>query len=96
MGFMARYPKMQTHRDGSELLYREDGGKSVLQARHDLYVLNEFSREVLDLCDGTRSVADIAGIVSSKYGVTPNEAAGELEKFLGFMETRRLVVFEDV
>ncbi|MCL2431668.1 PqqD family protein [Candidatus Bathycorpusculum sp.] len=88
-------PVMAKEKFGSELLWRKEEDKHILLARHDMYVLNKFSREVLDYCDGTKTILDIARIISNKYGVVLEEAIEKIIKFLKYMSEKELIFFEN-
>ena len=88
-------PVMAKEKFGSELLWRQEDDKHILLARHDMYILNAFSREILDLCDGTRTVKDIIDYVVSKYSVTDDEATNQLSNFFNYTMEKQLLTLED-
>lgn len=84
-------PRMNTEKQGSALLWRREDDRFILLARHDMYVLNEFSKEVFDLCDGSRSVQEIIDFCHEKYGVPADQVAGEVQKLIEFAVSRSLM-----
>lgn len=92
---ITKRPVMAKEKFGSELLWRQEDDKHILLARHDMYVLNEFSREVLDLCDGTRTVGDIADFISKKYQLTKEEVLPQINQFFNYTIEKQLLSLED-
>ena len=88
-------PIMAKEKFGSELLWRQEDDKHILLARHDMYVLNEFSKEILNLCDGSRSVKDIIDYVVNKYKVNEQDATLQIESFLTYTMEKQLLTLED-
>ena len=39
--------------------------------RDEVSALNQTATEIWDLCDGTRDVAQVAGVLAERYGVEP-------------------------
>ncbi len=60
--------------DGSAVL--------VLADSAEVNVLNQVGTRVWELCDGVRSVGEIAGVIASEFEVTPEQARRDTEEFL--------------
>ena len=74
--------RFDRHSGAHELVYPERG-----------LVLNESAVELVSLCDGTRTVADIAERLAVRY--SPMKAADVLQRvrlFLGVLATRGLII----
>lgn len=84
-------PVSAKEKEGSTLLWRQEDDKHILLARHDMYVMNSFSREIFELCDGSRSVYDLAEYCSNKYKVDITVALDNIWKFIEFAESRKLM-----
>src|SRR6266498_1974290 len=54
----------------------------VLADSGEVLVLNPIGTRILELIDGKRSVAEIAGVIESEYTVSAEEARRDLETFL--------------
>ena len=91
---MDKKPIMFKTKSGSELLWRKEDDKHILLVRHDLYVLNEFSKEVADMCDGMHSISDIVKIVHNNYGVDECKAEEQVNTFLNYLFEKELIYFE--
>lgn len=91
---LASRPVRCVEKQGSEVLFRQEDDRTIMLARHDMYVMNSFSREVVDLCDGTRSIADIADLMVSKHGGQRELAQAEVLRFIEFLAHRALVRVE--
>ncbi len=66
----------------------------VLLAPEKVLVPDEIAAEVLQFCDGTRSIADIAAALAAKYTADPDVIAGDCLQLLqdladkGFLLTK--------
>lgn len=87
-------PVMEKEKGGSELLWRKEDDKHILLARHDIYVLNEFSREILEMCNGKNTVNDIAILISKKYDLEIDFALKNIMEFLEYAYEKELVKVE--
>jgi pyrroloquinoline quinone biosynthesis protein D len=65
--------------------------RDVLLYPEGLVALNATGAEILKLCDGTRSVADIAASLGQRYGADAIEA--EVAVFLGGLAGKGLVLY---
>ena len=63
-------------------------GRSVLPYPEGAMLLNETGAEILALCDGTRTVADIGAALGAKYGA---DVSGDVAEYLGALVERELV-----
>lgn len=65
---------------GEEFLFYDSAGDR-------LHVLNGTAREIYSLCDGTKSVLEIARVVSAHYDVDPEtvlrDAAATVDQLVG-------------
>ncbi len=83
-------PKLAT---GVRLRHDQVRDQHVLLFPEGALVLNETAVEVLELCDGERSLDDIAGVLSERYeGADVRDDVAEL---LGGIAERGLVVDAD-
>ena len=81
-------PKVRLRRDaqsgGCLLLYPEKGMQ-----------LNGTAADIVQLCDGARTFADIVTELANKYSPKPRDAiADEVTRFLEALEARLLIRFE--
>jgi len=61
--------------DGSAVIVLADGG--------EVNVLNPVGTRIWELCDGARSVRQIAESIASEFDVTAERALQDTEEFLG-------------
>lgn len=64
-------------------------GRPIVQYPEGALLLNDTGREILELCDGSRSAGDIAAELSARYGA---DVDGDVREFLGGLVARELVV----
>ena len=76
--------------DGARLSYDDVREEHLLLVPEGAVRLNETAAQVLELCDGERSVDDIAAVLSERYGGA--DVAGDVRELLGGMEQKGLVV----
>jgi pyrroloquinoline quinone biosynthesis protein D len=62
--------------------------RSVLQYPEGAVLLNDTAAEILSLCDGARTVADIAAELKQKYGADVLE---DVQSYLSQLAERELV-----
>ncbi len=62
--------------------------RRVLLYPEGAMLLNDTGAEVLALCDGTRTVAEIAGVLSAKYG---SDVSTDVTDYLSSLAERELV-----
>jgi pyrroloquinoline quinone biosynthesis protein D len=76
--------------DGARLQYDDVRDEHVLLVPEGAVRLNESAAQVLELCDGRRSVQEIAAALSQRY---PGADVGDdVRELLGGMRDRGLVV----
>ena len=63
-------------------------GRSVLLYPEGAMLLNETGAEILALCDGARTVAEIGATLGEKYGA---EVTGDVVDYLAALVERELV-----
>jgi coenzyme PQQ biosynthesis protein PqqD len=62
--------------------------RNVLQYPEGAVLLNETAAEILALCDGTRTVSDIAATLEKQYGA---DVLGDVQSYLSQLADRELV-----
>ena len=62
--------------------------RPVLQYPEGAMLLNDTGAEILRLCDGTRTVGDIAAALGAKYGT---DVTADVVEYLGRLMDRELV-----
>jgi pyrroloquinoline quinone biosynthesis protein D len=76
--------------DGARLQFDDVRDEHLLLIPEGAVRLNPTAAQVLELCDGERSVDDIAAVLSERYGGA--DVAGDVRELLGGMEQKGLVV----
>ena len=76
--------------DGARLQYDDVREEHVLLVPEGAVRLNETAAQVLELCDGQRSVEEIAADLSQRYAGA--DVADDVRELLGGMGERGLVV----
>jgi pyrroloquinoline quinone biosynthesis protein D len=76
--------------DGARLQYDDVREEHVLLVPEGAVRLNESAAQVLELCDGKRSLEEIAATLSERYSGA--EVADDVRELLGGMGERGLVV----
>jgi pyrroloquinoline quinone biosynthesis protein D len=76
--------------DGARLQYDDVREEHVLLVPEGAVRLNETAAQVLELCDGSRSLEDIAAALSQRYSCA--DVADDVRELLGGMSERGLVV----
>ena len=64
-------------------------GRPIVQYPEGALLLNESGREILALCDGSRTVSDIATELATRYGA---DVESDVREFLGRLVERELVL----
>jgi coenzyme PQQ biosynthesis protein PqqD len=62
--------------------------RSVLQYPEGAVLLNDTAAEVLALCDGTRTIADIAATLKERYGA---DVLDDVQTYLSQLADRELI-----
>ena len=62
--------------------------RSVLQYPEGAVLLNDTAAEILSLCDGARTIAEIAATLSERYGA---DVLGDVQTYLSQLADRELV-----
>jgi pyrroloquinoline quinone biosynthesis protein D len=81
------HPRLVT---GARLRYDEVREEHVLLIPEGVVRLNPTAAEVLELCDGERSIDDIAGALSARYDGA--EVGDDVRELIDAMAQRGLVV----
>ena len=76
--------------DGARLQYDDVREEHLLLVPEGAVRLNETAAQVLELCNGERSVDDIAATLSERYAGA--DVADDVRELLGGMSERGLVV----
>jgi pyrroloquinoline quinone biosynthesis protein D len=76
--------------DGARLQYDDVREEHMLLVPEGAVRLNESAAEVLELCDGRRSVDEIAETLSQRYEGA--DVAGDVRELLGGMHDSGLVI----
>ena len=76
--------------DGARLQYDDVREEHLLLVPEGAVRLNETAAHVLELCDGQRSVEEIAGALSDRYAGA--DVADDVRELVGGMGERGLVV----
>jgi hypothetical protein len=66
----------------------------VLAGSGEVIVVNEIGTRIVELIDGKRNSAEIAGIIETEYQVTADEARIDLEDFLQMLVKAGALTFE--
>ncbi len=61
--------------------------------KHRLLCLNNYAKEVLQLCDGKHSIGDIVNILCKKYHLPNDFTFNEVLKFLKLLEERGIIIW---
>ena len=75
---------------GARLRYDEVREEHVLLVPEGAVHLNPTAAEVLELCDGERSLDDIVGVLSARYDGA--DLGGDVQELIDAMAQRGLVV----
>jgi pyrroloquinoline quinone biosynthesis protein D len=76
--------------DGARLQFDDVRDEHLLLIPEGAVRLNPTAAQVLELCDGERSVDDIAAVLSERYGGA--DVADDVRELLGGMAQKGLVV----
>jgi pyrroloquinoline quinone biosynthesis protein D len=76
--------------DGARLRYDDVRGEHLLLIPEGVVRLNATAAQVLELCDGERSLEEIAAALSQRYAGA--DVADDVREMLGGMGERGLVV----
>ncbi len=77
--------------EGVRLHEDRHGGEVVLLYPEGVLRLNQTGRAILSLCDGRRTLDDIAATLASRFEAADGALTGDVADFLGRMSERRLV-----
>jgi len=87
-------PLLRTEKNGSALLWRKEDNNHILLARHDIYVMNKFAKEVLELCNGNTTIGEIYNTIAIKYGVEKSFVIAEVQKLIKFTLEKNLITLD--
>jgi pyrroloquinoline quinone biosynthesis protein D len=62
--------------------------RNVLQYPEGAVLLNDTAAEILALCDGTRTLSEIAAVLQERYG---SDVEGDVQTYLSQLADRELV-----
>ena len=80
------HPKARLQRDGVR-------ARDVLLYPEGLVALNPTGAEILVLCDGVRSVADVVAALERRYGATGGSVERDVTAFLDGLAAKGLVTY---
>lgn len=61
--------QMKFHRlPNVKMIQRKEDGNTVIQGEHCIYVFEEVETKIWDMCDGVKTIVDIAKILASNLG----------------------------
>ena len=80
------HPKARLQHDGVR-------GRDVLLYPEGLVALNPTGAEILQLCDGIRSVADVVAALQQRYGATGRSVERDVTAFLAGLAAKGLVTY---
>jgi coenzyme PQQ biosynthesis protein PqqD len=72
----------------ARLDYDPARGRPVLLYPEGAVLLNETGRQILELVDGTRSIADISAILGERYGA---DVTADVADYLAHLAERELI-----
>ena len=74
-----------------------EGELVLLRLKHDqLLGLNEVARRIWELCDGTRTIAQIAEALAQEFDVSIEVAAADSGRFIDELATMAVISFRDL
>ena len=76
--------------EGARLQYDDVRGEHLLLIPEGAVRLNETAAQVLELCDGRRSVEEIAATLSQRYRGA--DVSGDVQELLGGLRASGLVI----
>lgn len=84
---------MPIPKKNTELIWREldDGTVVIDPAKGDMKVLNQVGARAWKLADGTRTVSQIATIISQDFKVTTEDAIADLIDYFADLEKKGLL-----
>ena len=75
---------------GARLIYDEVRGEHVLLVPEGMVRLNPSAAEVLTLCDGTRSLDEVIGVLATRYEAS--DLRSDVQRLIDAMAEKGLVV----
>lgn len=84
-------------RRNERLLSQRAAGTTVLldPVNGEYYALDEVALGVWELCDGERSLGDIADVMTAEYDAPPEAIRADLLALMSDLESSDLVLFHD-
>jgi pyrroloquinoline quinone biosynthesis protein D len=79
---------------GARLQVDQLTGQVVLLFPEGMLQLNSTGSAILELCDGHRSLQDVARALSPKYCVAPESLQKDIAEYLDRLRQRRLVMWD--
>lgn len=77
-----------------DIITRHEGDHLIVQGDHAVFVLGRYAKEVWELCDGTRTLRDIANEAARKYLLPFDKAAAHLKLFLEQLRDKGLLTLQ--
>jgi hypothetical protein len=83
-------------RTESRVLRRDEEGEAILfdPENGGIHTLNPTGTLIWDLCDGSRTLGEIAGVIQAEFEVDSVQSIQEVLAFAGKMETLGLIRIE--
>jgi len=63
----------------------EDGSILLINGRGEAYRVSEDVKDVWELCDGSKSVADVVSLLAEKFGTQPENIVGQVSQIVAEM-----------
>jgi hypothetical protein len=82
-------------KSSSDVLVQKTAERVVLldTRRGEYYSLDDVGARIWELCDGTKSRADIANVLLAEYAVEPDILQSDLDNLLDRLNKARLIAF---
>jgi len=74
------------------IIERKEDEKTVLYCGHRVLVMGEYAAEIWNLCDGIRTIGEIAEIVNKKYNVPHERATSDILNFIKKLYDGNLII----
>ena len=76
-----------------DFIWRRMGDEIVLVGNNGLsmHMLNKTAANIWEMCDGTRSIDDIIGIICERFEVSAEEASADVRSIIQRMEAAGFV-----
>jgi pyrroloquinoline quinone biosynthesis protein D len=81
-------------RHGPDVVAQRAAGRHVLLnvRSGQYYAVDEVAARIWELCDGTRTLQDIAAVLVEEYDAAPADIAADVERFVSELVSESLLV----